>query len=439
MFALPITLGCFGLILVLARLKVPLAAAIVVGTVAIGVAFGLRTQPVIASDLAWRVGGGLLFGAIQPDTIAMTAITLLLMVLSSLMQASGQFEEIVGLTKALLRRRSIAMAALPAMVGLLPMPGGALFSAPMVASAAGKSEVGGDVLSAINYWFRHIWEHWWPLYPGVILAVSLCKTSWAPFAGVMVVLGVTMAAAGLLLFRGVHADLHVKSDPPPPETKRRLLWALSSILMILVVWLPLKYGVAPFVLPHLPKALWSVADKYIPLALGLIAGIVWTIQIRRLSRKMVLSCLRQKRVYEMAIIVLSVMTFQYVLKTVGAATGMADELVLLHVPVLLVVAVLPFIAGMVTGLAVGFVGTSFPIVLASVWAMPDTGSILPYAMLAYAFGHLGQMCSPLHVCHVVSNQYFKTGFGPVYLRILPSVAVCALASVGYFFLLRLFM
>ena len=141
----------------------------------------------------------------------------------------------------------------------------------------------------------------------------------------------------------------------------------------------------------------------------------------------------------MAAVVLSVMTFKYMLDSVHAAEQMAAELARLHVPILLIVAVLPFIAGMVTGLAVGFVGTSFPIVLASVRALPDTGSILPYAMLAYAFGHLGQMCSPLHVCHVVSNQYFKTGFGPVYRRILPSVVVCALFAFAYFFLLRLFL
>ncbi len=24
-----------------------------------------------------------------------------------------------------------------------------------------------------NYWFRHVWEYWWPLYPGVILTFDL--------------------------------------------------------------------------------------------------------------------------------------------------------------------------------------------------------------------------------------------------------------------------
>ena len=28
-------------------------------------------------------------------------------------------------------------------------------------------------LSYMNYWFRHIWEYWWPLYPGILLITSI--------------------------------------------------------------------------------------------------------------------------------------------------------------------------------------------------------------------------------------------------------------------------
>ena len=106
-------------------------------------------------------------------------------------------------------------------------------------------------------------------------------------------------------------------------------------------------------------------------------------------------------------------------------------------PVVLMVVILPFVAGMVTGLAIGFVGTSFPIVLALAGA--DGAAVRPYAVLAYGCGHIGMMLSPLHVCHVVSNRYFKTSFGPVYRRILPSVALLGALEAGYFLLLRVLM
>jgi hypothetical protein len=435
-FALPTTLGVFAMILVLARLRMPLGVAIGLGAATIGVAFSLHGGLTDPWALAGRVGGTLLGGCVAPKTVALVVITLLLMSLSSMMQAGGQFKEIVGLARALLRRPSVAMAALPALVGLLPMPGGALFSAPMVESAAGGNPVSGGVLSSINYWFRHIWEHWWPLYPGVLLAVSLTGVEWWRFAAFNGVSGLVMVAAGLLLFVGTHADLHAKSAPPPPGTKRRMLVAMSSILIVLVLWLPGTYIAAPWLVPFLPEAMREAVGKYAPLALGLIAALFWTARLRRMDAAAVRGCFSSGKIYGMAALVLAVMVFQHVIEAAEAAGRIAGELQKLHVPVVLIVAILPFIAGMVTGLAMGFVGTSFPIVLASVRELPEGGSVLPYVVLAYAFGHLGQMLSPLHVCHVMSNRYFKTGFGPVYRRILPPAGVCAAAAVGYFFLLK---
>ena len=150
MNALLYTLGVFTLILILARLKLPLALSIAAGAFIIGFLFGLDAGQVVLTALT---------GAVQPQTIGLVIVTMLILSLSAIMQAAGQFAEIVALAKLLVRRPAVAMAALPALIGLLPMPGGALFSAPMVETAAADSKVSGSVLSAINYWFRHIWEH----------------------------------------------------------------------------------------------------------------------------------------------------------------------------------------------------------------------------------------------------------------------------------------
>jgi hypothetical protein len=138
----------------------------------------------------------------------------------------------------------------------------------------------------------------------------------------------------------------------------------------------------------------------------------------------------------MGALVVSVMVFQYMLDRTEAAARMAGELQTLRVPVVAVVMILPFIAGAITGLAVGFVGTSFPILLPLVTALAGGASIMPYMALAYAFGHLGQMTSPLHLCQVVSNRYFNTPFGPVYRQFLPSALLTGALTVAYFLVLR---
>ena len=427
MSALLFTLGAFGLILVLARLRVPLAVAILAGAVMAGLLFGLG-----AGDLAWTAA----VGAVRPSTIALVVVTMLLLGLSGIMREGGQMERIVDLARQLLRRPAIAMAALPALIGLLPMPGGALFSAPMVESAAGAGNHGGAWLSAVNYWFRHIWEHWWPLYPGVILAMAMSRLELGVLIALQAPLGVFMAVGGLWLFRGSHPSLHATSPRPARGVSRRLVAATSSIWIILLVWGAATAGARQLPENAIHKSLRPVVLKYLPLTLGLLVSLAWTVRLNRLPAARAARVFGSASIYKLGALVLSVMVFQHVLHRVDAAPKIGDELRAMHVPVELVIVALPFIAGMVTGLAVGFVGTSFPIVVGLVDRMPHDPWVGPFIVLAYAFGHLGQMMSPLHVCHVVSNQYFHTGFAPVYRRILPPALLTAAMASVYFLLLR---
>ena len=443
-FALLTTLGVFGLILVLARLKAPLASAIFAGTVAIGLMFGLR-----AGDLLRVV----LDGAARPMTLGVIAITVLLLTLSQVMRDSGQLEEIVACARVVFRRPAVAIAALPALIGLLPMPGGALFSAPMVESAAGGANREGGTLSAINYWFRHIWEHWWPLYPGVILAMTLTDSDLGVFVVFQLPLGIFMTVSGLLLFRRTPSHLHVAAPAPPAGSGRRLLASTLPIWIVLGVWVVVRGAIwgALVLWAHLvtsgaaaeppellAQPLRGLVEKFVPILLGLSASLAWTIRVH-LRRGNPQRALPRGATYSIAVLVLTVMIFQAMIQRVHVAPRIAGELAALHVPPLLIVAALPFVAGLVTGLSIAFVGASFPIVIGLVEALPGEPSLRPYIVLAFAFGHLGMMLSPLHLCHVVSNRYFQTGFASTYRRLwAPVVATGALAA-AYFAILKFFM
>jgi len=67
------------------------------------------------------------------------------------------------------------LAFIPALLGLIPMPAGAMFSAPMVKEVGGRVGLTPEEETFVNYWFRHIWEFVWPLFPGIILFAGLLK------------------------------------------------------------------------------------------------------------------------------------------------------------------------------------------------------------------------------------------------------------------------
>jgi hypothetical protein len=431
MSALGFTLLSFGIILVLVRLKVPLWLAILTGAISLGLFFGEDVKGLTRAAVK---------GVTQSTSIGLLLAVALLLMLSEAMRQTGRMERMVALIQSFARRPVITLAALPALIGLLPMPGGAIFSAPMVRQAAQGSELGGNMLSSINYWWRHIWEHWWPLYPGVILAMSLTNSDLLTFAFFQIPLGLFMFAGGVLLFRSAPSSLFLKGPPPPPDIKRKILLSVTPIGLVLIVWCLGGLVV---------KSIWGASEsgraapgwlsfmqKFAPLILGLVVSLVYTLWARPFPFKQLGRRVWNKEMVPLLGLVLSVMVYQSVLKDVNAATAIGRELELLHVPVTLVVILLPFIAGLLTGVAFGFVGVSFPLVLSLVESMPDHPSMRPYVVLAYACGHLGMMISPIHLCYVVSNRYFAATFGATLRLLAWPFVVMTVSAAAYFLLLK---
>jgi hypothetical protein len=101
------------------------------------------------------------------------------------------------------------------------------------------------------------------------------------------------------------------------------------------------------------------------------------------------------------------------------------------IPALAIIMLLPFVVGLTTGVCVGFVGASFPVVVSLVAPGATAGVRLATLVLAYGFGYMGMMLSPVHVCLIVTNEHFRTRLLHS-LRGLLGMAAAVLAGVlGY--------
>jgi len=154
----------FVLVLISISKNVSLGNAFLLGAILIGVLFGLTPGAMLLSAAG---------SIVMPKTLSLAIVVTLILVLSSSMEQGGHMERLLNNFRGLVKNPRLNLAMFPALIGLLPMPGGAVFSAPMVKELGNKSRLRPDQLSFINYWYRHIWEYWWPLYPGILLAVTL--------------------------------------------------------------------------------------------------------------------------------------------------------------------------------------------------------------------------------------------------------------------------
>jgi hypothetical protein len=145
------------------------------------------------------------------------------------------------------------------------------------------------------------------------------------------------------------------------------------------------------------------SSKYSGLAIGLLSAMALVIYRNSLGWKLVKKSALNPGIITMVMIIFAIMSFKGILVDSKAIEHVRWELTRYHIPSLLIIALLPFISGMVTGIAIGFVGASFPLVAA---LLPAGHSPYPLAVLAFGFGYMGMMLSPVHLCLVVTRQYF---------------------------------
>ncbi len=406
----------FVCILVVIKKKISLGNAFLFGAILIGLLFGLRPNAMISSAVA---------SILMPKTLALAVVVTLILVLSSSMEEGGNMERLVGNFRGLVTNPRLNLAMFPALIGLLPMPGGAIFSAPMVKELGNRSGLRPDQLSFINYWYRHIWEYWWPLYPGVLLAVTLAEIDLWVVVMIMWPLTVIAVSLGSLSIKGTDLENAGKTgDRAHPAGP--FLRELFPILMVICGGLGLGM-ILTAIFPGLDTT------KEIGLIGALIAAIIFVWFRSSMTGTSIRKILFSPHILKMFYMVTAILIFKGMLEDSHAVSAISAEFTALSVPLVLIVVVLPFIVGGITGITIAFVGSTFPIIIPLIQTLGE-GTFMPaYVALALVSGFLGVLLSPLHLCLLLSNQYFGAAFGRVYRHLLLPCGVLLVTGLAYFF------
>jgi integral membrane protein (TIGR00529 family) len=374
-----------------------------------------------------------------PENFLLLAVILLLLFFTEALDKTGKMKRTINALEEWLKSPRLLLAGFPALIGLLPMPGGALFSAPLVAAVDGDNRLKPAHKAAINYWFRHIWEYWWPLYPGVILAIKYSGLSSWLFFLIQMPLTLAAAASGYaFIMRHVGSGQErAKMGKLDKSEAASTLWPIAVLVVVSLAGSFLLLGAG------MTRMLANMVAMVAGLGIGLVA-IFWknTGAVRRS-----LTMFSKKNTWEMMLLVLGIQVFSGALTVPlfpgGGSTlvmGMRDEFLNMGIPIVLIIALAPFISGAVTGVAFGFVGASFPIVFALLGSSPPQNVVLAATTFAYGCGYMGMILSPVHICFVVTNEYFKSRMFETYRYIL-APALCILAagcimSASYYYFVK---
>jgi hypothetical protein len=111
---------------------------------------------------------------------------------------------------------------------------------------------------------------------------------------------------------------------------------------------------------------------------------------------------------------------------------MGAELMAWSIPPLTLVVLLPFLMGFMTGVTQAGVGLSLPLIL----SMGNGYGTLSTTILAYTFAVVGVLLSPVHLCLVLTSEYFKVEYSRIIKRISVVTLLSIAASVVVFVLLK---
>jgi hypothetical protein len=319
----------------------------------------------------------------------------------------------------------------PALIGLLPMPGGAVFSAPMVKTVSEGMPIHDQDRAMINYWFRHVWELAWPLYPGVILTVSL--------AGIPVTTFIACTWPGILAMLALGWLFFLRAVPPTggrvgeADTARPAVCCGTALraglpLMVAIIGAVGLETLIANTLPGVPFE-WGVI-------IALVLAIATIIVQNRLKRDFLVEVIRKKSLRSMLLVVAAIFMFKDVMQAAGVVDAMAGSsggtLALFAAAFFL-----PFLVGMIAGINVAFVGATFPLLIGLLANLGLQDKTVAYLVLASFAGFTGVMISPINICFLLNCQYFGVDLASTWRRLVAPCLLFAASGVLLFWYLQL--
>ncbi|HLP48101.1 MAG TPA: DUF401 family protein, partial [Candidatus Kapabacteria bacterium] len=124
--------------------------------------------------------------------------------------------------------------------------------------------------------------------------------------------------------------------------------------------------------------------------------------------------------------VAAVMVFQRMIEISNAFTTLSQIGMSLGM-VVAVIFLVSFSMGFLTGVNTAFIAIAYPILLPLIKNLPGS-HFLPLSLYVFVIGFTGILVSPLHLCLVLTNEYFKSNLNKVYYYLLLPGIVLALAA-----------
>jgi len=335
----------------------------------------------------------------DPSVLLLAVVVGIIPLIGGVMEASGQMDRLVANLRIGVRPFLVLG---PGLLGMLPMPGGALLSAPLIERGAGHAPA--DIKAAANVWFRHVLLLVYPLGPALIASAKIAGLE---LYGVIPYLAPAFVLSLLLGYVFLLRRVGGKLAQSGPFSFAGLAVPLSIILTAPVLDLVLQQTAS---LPY----------SEIGTVIGVSVSLVSAVTIGRVRLESLGRIARQAKPWKYVLIILAMFAFLNVFTT----SGVPERIGAMALPPVVLCVVIGALLGLITGRIQAPMSILVPIYLSTYGSM----SAPAFAATYFAI-FLGYILTPIHPCISVSLEYFKTSLGTFLRRAAAPAVVAWLATL----------
>ncbi len=373
----------------------------------VGLGISLTLTAFLMSLLSLGISGTatvLIETCVDPVTLTLVFASFFIMLLSLLYKETALVNILTRSLGGFIRNSKVVVSLLPAVIGLMPVAGGALMSAPMVEVEANKLGLDESKKTYINIWFRHAILPIYPISQFLILTAVLTETTTTSLIARQALVVAVMITVGY--FVGLRKTRNIKHDdsekPSKPKANlKRLLYSFSPI--IITVFLAAAFNVN--------------------IAIATLVGVIAILIITKTKTAVFRKTLKNRTLWEVTLAAFGALLLRNVTLASGASEILGNILANTNLNGIVLLSLVPAILGFLLGSPSAAIALSVPILAETVTFIPKNASLL------YISAYLGYLIAPTHLCLVFTAQYFKSPIIKSYKYLVPSIIVATISAL----------
>jgi integral membrane protein (TIGR00529 family) len=353
--------------------------------------------------------------------ISVVLATFGIMLLSQLYKETGFINRLSESLSRIIKNPKAVLSVLPAVIGFLPVAGGALMSAPLVDSEAEKLKLKPEKKAYVNLWFRHTIFPVYPVSQVLIITAALTAVTVPAIIARQIPVVLVMIIVGYVIgFWKVSNPKNTEDSKTKGKTdssSRTFLIAFSPILATIIVALSVEL------------VSFDLSQQGFDVLIATIVGIFVLAAISKLNLQTFVRPFKSSTIYGITLAAYGAFLLRNVMKAAGISAVFKTFVANGSLDVLLLLTVIPGVLGFFTGSPTGGISISVPILSEILSFSPKTAALL------YMSVYMGYVIAPTHLCFSFTADYFECSLGKVYRYVIPSFLLTFAAALLVYFLI----